>query len=59
MTWDQLRAVSACLSYLHMLSTGEDGTNWKDVKETWESLQYKDNVVSIAKGKALMFVRGG
>ena len=62
MTWDQLRAISACLSYLHMLSTGNDGTNWKEVKQIWESLQYKDNDdenESIANGKVLVFVRGG
>ena len=23
-----------------MLSTGNDGTNWKEVKQIWESLQY-------------------
>lgn len=45
-TWDQLRAVSACLSYLHSLVTGDDGTNWEDVSQIWESLdpqRYKAN----------------
>ena len=39
-TWDQLRAISACLSYLHGLVTGEDGSNWEEVCKCWESLQY-------------------
>ena len=50
-TWDQLRAVSACLSYLHALSTGEDGTNWKEVQSMWDSLQYslRTNLISLVQ----------
>ena len=38
-TWDQLRAVSACLSYLHCIITGDDGSNFEEVQQMWASLQ--------------------
>jgi hypothetical protein len=46
-TWDQLRAVSACLSCLHALMTGESGTNWEEVQEVWDSLQCEKPVIII------------
>jgi hypothetical protein len=39
-TWDQLRAISACLSYLHCILTGDSGTNFEEVQQMWDSLQY-------------------
>ena len=38
-SWDQLRTVQACLSYLHTLTTGSDSSNHKEVKEVWEGLK--------------------
>ena len=42
-TWDQLRAILATLSYLHTIMTGCDSTNWKKVKEVWEGLECTPN----------------
>ena len=39
-TWDQMRVVLACLSFLHGLSTGVESSSWKEVRQIWKSLQY-------------------
>ena len=38
-TWDQLRAVCTCLSYLNCLMSGDDGENFEEVSQVWKSLQ--------------------
>lgn len=39
-TWDQMRVVLACLSFLHGLATGVESSSWKEVRAIWKSLQY-------------------
>ena len=38
-SWDQLKKVSNCLSYLHTLMTGDNGENWDEVSQVWDALK--------------------
>ena len=39
-TWDQMRAILNCLSYLYGLMTGNESSSWEEVRKVWDSLQY-------------------
>lgn len=41
-SWDQLKRISNCLSYLHTLMTGFNGENWDDVSQVWDGLKERN-----------------
>ena len=40
-TYDQLQVISNTISYLHTLCTGDNGQNWEEVSQVWESIKKK------------------